>query len=591
MFSKDRILTLDVGASRILLCEFARKGGSPELLRYATAPLDAAAADAAPPPLATLGPTVKDLMREAGIKPAPLYVLLSGQQVFPRFVKIPAASGDMLGQLVAAEASEGLPFPLDQVVWDYQTLGIGASGDLDALIVAAKSDTAMDAAALAAGAGVPLEVVDAAPLALYNAVRAARPDEPGCTLVLDVGAKTTNLVFVEGDRVFMRTIPVAGAAVTAELARGLDAEPADAEEYKKQSGFVALGGNYGVPDDETADRASKLVRNVATRLHSEVNRSINFYRSQQGGSAPDRVLLAGGSAQLRHLDTFFREKLGVEVELFNPLSAASAAPGLELPVGVAISLAPSVGIALRACRKCPVEINLIPPGLAEDRRFRRRLPFFAIAALGLVLSLVAVSVREGEIKDACEANAAFAKRKAGGLRTFKSEIAQAREGTDALLASQDYLAAVAASRNGYAEVLDAVHAAMLPDTMIQRISFENADGRSPDGRGSAPPRMNLVVRGFTDELNALAGESGGQSSAGEMLLAKLLRSPLFSDRADGNRRSEVLRQTPLADNPHVMEIPLVVYLSRPLGVFSPAWLAGADGAAGADESAESEDEE
>ena len=590
MFSKDRILTLDVGASKILLCEFARKGGAPELLRYATAPLDAAGADAAPPPLATLGPTVKDMMREAGIKPAPLYVLLSGQQVFPRFVKIPAASGDMLGQLVAAEASEGLPFPLDQVVWDYQSLGVGASGDLDALIVAAKSDTAMDAAALAAGAGVQLDVVDAAPLALYNAVRAALPDGAGCTLVLDVGAKTTNLVFVEGDKVFMRTIPVAGNAVTAEIARGLDAEPAAAEEYKKQGGFVALGGNYGVPDDETADRASKLVRNVATRLHSEVNRSINFYRSQQGGSAPDRVLLAGGSAQLRHLDTFFREKLGVEVERFDPLGSVASAPGLDVPAAVAVSLAPSVGIALRACRKCPVEINLIPPGLAEDRRFRRRLPFFAIAALGVVLALAAVSVRESAVRDACEANAAFAKRKSSGLRTFKSEIARTRAETDGMLASQDYLAAVAASRNAYAEVLDAVHAAMLPDTMIQSLSFDNADGRTADGRGAAPPRMNLVVRGFTDELNALAGASGGQSSAGELLLSKLLESPLFSAGADRDRRSEVLRQTPLADNPHVMEIPLAVYLSRPLGVFSSAWLAGADGAA-ADDSAEPEDEE
>ena len=581
MFSKDRILTLDVGASKITLCEFARKGGAPELLRCATAPLDAAA-DAAPP-LATLGPTLKDMMRDAGIRPAPLYVLLAGQQVFPRFVKIPAASGEMLGQLVAAEASEGLPFPLDQVVWDYQTLGNGPSGDLDVLIAAAKSDTSMDAAALAAGTGVPLELVDAAPLALYNAVRAARPADAGCTLVLDAGAKTTNLVFVEGGKVFMRTIPVAGNSVTAELARGLGADPAEAEEYKKQTGFVALGGTYGVPDDETADRASKLIRNVATRLHSEVNRSINFYRSQQGGSAPDRVLLCGGSALLRHLDTFFREKLGVEVELFNPLAAIPTAPDLALDDATVLSLAPSVGLARRACGKCPVEINLIPPGLAEDRRFRRRLPFFAIAVLGAVLALAAVSVRENAVADAFGSNAGFAKSRSKTLRDFKEKIARTQAETEEKLSSLDYLASVAASRNGYAEVLDAVRAAMLPDTMVQSLSFENADGRN------GAPRMSLVVRGFTDELNALAGEVGGQS-AGEMFLSNLLKSPLFKEEAGRDLRSQVLRQTPLADNPHVMEIPLVVYLSRPVGVFSPAWSAPA-GEPAADAASETEDEE
>lgn len=127
---------------------------------------------------------------------------------------------------------------------------------------------------------------------------------------------------------------------------------------------------------------------------------------------------------------------------------------------------------------------------------------------------------------------------------------------------------------------------MLPDTMVRSLSFEHAD-KAPGG--AEAPRMNLVVRGFTDELNALAGESGGQFSAGEMLLSNLLKSPLFAAEAGRGLRSEVLRQTPLADNPHVMEIPLTVYLSRPLGVFSPAWVAGPEEGAGSN--AEPEDEE
>ncbi len=570
MFSKDRILTLDVGASRILLCEFSLKGSSPlTLLRAAQAPLDPLAPDAAPPSLATLGPQVRDLMRENGIQPAPLYLMVPGQQIFVRTVKIPAASGDMADQLVAAEAAEGLPFPLDQVVWDYQSLGIGDSGDLETLIVAAKSDTAFDAAALAAGAGSRLELVDAAPLALYNAVRYNEPDDGGCTLVLDVGAKATNLVFVEGSKVFMRTIPVAGNAVTQEIARGLGAEVPEAEQYKKQVGFVALGGTYGVPDDETADRASKLVRNVATRLHSEVNRSINFYRSQQGGSAPDRVLLTGGSSMLRHLDTFFQEKLGVPATHFNPLANVAVAPGLQVSDALLLSLAPSVGLALRAAAKCPVEINLLPGDIVEERRFRRRLPFFGVAVAGVVLTLLCWILSANNKRAMFEENAKTAERQVKRLNALKSQISGLQGEVAAAVASQDYLVSVASSRNGYAEVLDAVRAAMLPDTMVQRISFANADGR-----GETPPAMHLVVRGFTEELNSLSSAksaAGKRQSAGEILLSKLLKSPLFAKEPRKGFRSKVEKEGRLVDNENLVEIPLTVYLARPLGVFSSAW--------------------
>ncbi len=587
MFSKDRILTLDVGASRILLCEFSLKGSSPaELVRVASAPLDSLSPDAAAPSFATLGPQVRDLMRENGIQPAPLYLMVPGQQVFPRVVKIPAASGDMLDQLVKAEAAEGLPFPLDQVVWDYQSLGIGDSGDLETLIVAVKGDTAFDAAALAAGAGVQLELVDAAPLALYNAVRFNEADDGGCTLVLDVGAKSTNLVFVEGSKVFMRTIPVAGNAATQELARGLGADVAEAEEYKRQVGFVALGGTYGVPDDETADRASKLIRNVATRLHSEVNRSINFYRSQQGGSAPGRVLLTGGSSMLRHLDTFFQEKLGVPVTHFNPLAGLSVAPGLQVDDATLLSLAPSVGLALRAAAKCPVEINLLPSGIVEERRFRRRLPFFGIAVAGVVLTLLSWYLANNNRRAMFEDNAKAADSKVKRLKALKSQIATLQGDVAGEIASQDYLASVAASRNAYAEVLDAIRGAMLPDTMVQSLSFSNADGRDE----KTPPSMQLVVRGFTEELNSLSStmsSAGKRQSAGDIFLSNLLRSPLFRRSPRKGVESKIERQGGLPDNDNLFEISLTVYLSRPLGVFSPAWVP-APGRPAAEEEGEGE---
>ena len=562
MFAPDRILTLDVGASKVLLGEFSLKGGSPVLVNYAEAERDPLAAG--DNGLSLLAPTVREMMAASGIKPAPLYLMLSGQAVFPRFVKLPGATSDMVDDLVSAEAAESLPFPLDQVVWDYQALGdVADAGELDVLIVAAKSETAADAAALAEGAGLPLALVDAAPLALCNAVRASLgPDATGCTLALDIGAKATTLLFVEGQKVFLRTIPVAGNTVSNEIARGLETTPAEAEQAKKEVGFVALGGTYGVEDDERADRISKVIRNVATRLLTEITRSINFYRSQQGGNAPERVLLCGGSSLMRHLDTFFRGKLGVEVSYFDAFaSAVGATDRLRADEGALFALAPSAGLALRAAGKAALEIDLLPPELAAERRFRRRIPFFA-ASMALVVAAAAVlDVHASKVASAREDAAEAAASKAEKCKKSENRLA-AVERSDADEKTRfDYLASVASSRASYAKTLAAIREAMLPGTWLKSLSFGEDSGDGGE-EGKSAGVANLVVCGFKPELDAIAARKGG--SAGEALLARMRATPVFSD---GSVEIEVPRQ-----NDRVTEITLKLKLARRPGEFDEAWI-------------------
>ena len=577
MFSTDRILALDIGASKILLAEFSLKGPAPVLTGYASAELDPLSAGQPGADLfSSAAETVKALMAEKGFKPAPLYVMLPGQTVFPRFMKIPAASSDLVDNLVRDEAAENLPFPLDQVVWDYWRLGTDeATGELDALIVATKSETAADAAALADAIGCPLALVDAAPLALYNSVRFNCPELDGCTLVLDVGARATNLVFVEGSKVFMRTIPIAGNTVTHEIARTLGVEPAEAERIKKEIGFVALGGTYAVADDETADTVSKVVRNVATRLHSEVNRSINFYRSQQGGSAPDRMLLTGGTALTRHLDTFFQEKLGVEVSYFNPFTNLSVEPGLEEDSEGLFLMASLAGLALRAGAKCPVEINLIPPAIAEERRFLRRLPFFGGAVAAIVLSLLLGFLYASNLKGRYEKDAKDCQRRANALKQVQSRLSGVASEVDGAMARVDSYAAIALSRASFPRALDAIRSAMLPGMWLKSVSF--APGRpSGDGEEGSAGTVRLVACGFKGELDeAVARPRRGRrvrgGSPGELFCNSLLAiTPKYFSSGS------VVRET-TTHGKRVAEIEISLALAHPLGTPDISWLPGRGG--------------
>ena len=153
---------------------------------------------------------------------------------------------------------------------------------------------------------------------------------------------------------------------------------------------MGFGGVYAGPEDEVANSVSKIVRNIITRLHAEVNRSINFYRSQQKGTPPSLILLTGGSSIIAHIDTFFREKLRVQVEYLNPCMKVAINEGIDADriSGDLHLLGETVGLALRHALACPVEINLMPPELVAKKIFRKRQPFFALAAAGLLLIML-----------------------------------------------------------------------------------------------------------------------------------------------------------------------------------------------------------
>ncbi len=558
MFSKDRILTLDIGVSKIVLGEFIVKNSStPVLVQYVVRPSDPFAAEAGVRTMESISGLIREMMAEGGIKAAPLYVMLSGQAVFPRFVKLPPVSSDKIDEMLRYEAAENLPFPIEEVVWDYQVVSTNDATELDALIVATKGETAQDAARCAENAGLKLAMVDAMPFALYNCIRFNCPANDKCTMLLDIGGRSTNLVFVEGTKIFTRSISVAGNTITSEIARSLAVSTEEAERIKKEIGFVALGGTYAVVDDETADKVSKIIRNVITRLHSEVNRSVNFYRSQQGGSAPEKLLLTGGASLTRYMDTFFREKLGIETEYLNPFANVAVAPELQSETEALFLMAPSVGLALRGCMKCPIEINLMPPAVIASQRFAKRIPFFAVAVAGLVLTLLCWFSYAKNLQKVYTSQHKMVKNKLDERTQYQRQIDTVNVSSKALEKKIDYMSAMVASRASLPEALSIVRQAMIKDTWLTSMTFES---ESDDA-----VYMNLVVCGFKRELDA----DVSNKSAGELLLANLLEaSDLFL------KEGSKVEQERSMENDRLSELHIRLKLSRKLGAIDESRLVG-----------------
>lgn len=385
-----RIITLNLGSQTIGLAEFQPQAhGGLVLLNHR---LREVVADPAAEAMrnAQVSSTLREMLAEMQVRHESVNYAVPAQSVFARFVKLPAVEEEKIERIIAFEAQQNVPFPIDEVVWDYQLIGGGGEEQIQVVLVAIKADLLDEINGAVEETGLRTVVVDVATMALYNAFRYNYSELPGCSLLVDIGARTTNLLFVEPQKIFSRSIPIGGSSVTAAIAKEFGEPFAAADFRKKRDGFVSLGGAYAEPSDPEVARVSKLMRSTMTRLHAEVMRSISHYRAQQQGNAPERLFLCGGTASTPYMREFFREKLQLPVEYFNPLRNVAVAPTapVEELTRSAHLLGELVGLALRTVSDCPMSLNLRPAVVARRQELEKRRPFFVMAAAAVVLALL-----------------------------------------------------------------------------------------------------------------------------------------------------------------------------------------------------------
>ena len=391
MFTHKSFACLDLGAGSVKAAEFrVSKGNELALTNYGIKALGPEGFQESKREKAVQA-AVKDLLSTRGIEANQCNVTAPGFQVFSKFVKLPAVDNHKVKQIIHYEAQQNIPYPIEQAVWDFQILGALPSGELEVLLVAIKTDAVESIFRAADASGLKLNLVDASPAALCNAFRYNYGDLDGCTLLLDIGAKTTNVLLFENGKFFGRSINLGANSITQEFAAESKIPFAKAEDIKIKEGFVGLGGAYEEPENAHQAAVSKIARQVLTRLHIQINQTIQFYRGQQGGSTPTRLLLAGGGATMPYMSEFFAEKLSVQVEFFNPFRKIPIDESIDLQglSKVAHLCGELVGSALRNIAQCPVELNLIPKSIRSRQIFREKQPFFFATVASVILVVFA----------------------------------------------------------------------------------------------------------------------------------------------------------------------------------------------------------
>ena len=392
MASPKKTLVLDLGMQSLRISEFsASSTGQLTMHRGARRELMIdPALDTSRPEQIRLA--LGDILKSWKVSRSEVICVLPAHTVFTRVVplEMPGGSLEQVAAVVGFEAQQNIPFPLEEVVWDYVVMGNTPSGAVNVVFLAVKADLLESLCDAVSSTGLNITSVLVAPLALYDAFRSASStgDSSSTTLLLDIGSRTSNMVIAAEGAFFSRSIPSGGLAVTAAVAKDIHAELDEAENLKISRGSVALGAGFEQPSDPVEANIARIARQTLLKTQADISRSLSYYRSNLGGNDPSLILLTGGMASLPYLAEFFTEKLQKETSFFNPLEGITVTESARSFVDSnPNNLGELVGGALLLTSAPQTKINLLPPSVSKKRAFAKRFPFLAVAVFFFLASL------------------------------------------------------------------------------------------------------------------------------------------------------------------------------------------------------------
>lgn len=319
---------------------------------------------------------IAELVAELGVKGSAVRNVVSGQQIVLRFIKLPILDMNDAHEQVGYEAQQHIPFPLSEIVYSYHMLGESDSGEQEVLLVAMKKVVLDELNAQVEGSGLRTQSVDCSSSALYNAYRIGYNDGENSVMIIDIGAKTTDIIFSENGRFFTRSVTAAGAYITNAIARDQGIPFRQAEALKLSQGMISMGNGHTDNMEETQAALATTIRTAMGRLSSEVHRTINHYRGQYNGNAPVKAYICGGGARMPFATEFLQAALDIPVEFLNPLAAFSIGAKIDEDMLAmdALCLGPIAGAAVSGANLAEIKIDLVPTSVGKNRAENALIP-------------------------------------------------------------------------------------------------------------------------------------------------------------------------------------------------------------------------
>ncbi len=336
---------------------------------------------------------IGQLLGQANLEKAGLAISIPGHSAFAKFAKLPPADPKSIPALVKFEAAQQIPFPIEEVEWDFQTFASNDNPEVEVGIFAITREKVADHLSYWTDLGRTPQTLTLSPLAAYNAIaydQVFTVQTPG-TVILDIGTISTDLIVADAGRLWIRTFPIGGHQFTEALVTAFNLSYVKAEKLKREA-----------ESSQHARHILQAMRPVFADLAQDVQRSMNYYQSLHPETKLTKVVGLGATFALPGLRKFLSQQLGMEVTRLEGYTRCKMDGDRDKDFQEnAPMLATATGLALQGLDMHTVSANLMPLSVVREGVWQSKTRWF-VAAAGLALAAGA-AMFIGPIRDSAAA--------------------------------------------------------------------------------------------------------------------------------------------------------------------------------------------
>lgn len=398
---------IEVGAYAIKAIRLTRKGDEISLADHAILPFSQILTTPDLNVAEAIQVNLDQFLSNHNVTRSTVMVSVPGHMAFARFAKLPPVEPKRIPDIVRFEAVQQIPFPIEQVEWDYQTFMRPDSPDVEVGIFAITKTRLDEVLANYNSVGLYVDGMTLSPLAVYNAMAYDMnldENSPG-VIFMDIGTSSTDVIIVEAGNLWMRTLPLGGNHFTEALMRSFKLSFPKAEKLKCEAGT-----------SKYARQIFQAMRPVFADLVQEMQRSLGFYQSLNRDAKLTKLIGVGSTFRLPGMAKFLRQQL--QLEVVRPdgferlrLDNRQATDFAEH----AINMTTAYGLALQGLGLDEVDANILPRDLLKKRIWRAKQPWVGIAAavmiLGAGLAYARLAIAQGAYGSEANQNAIGAAEK------------------------------------------------------------------------------------------------------------------------------------------------------------------------------------
>ena len=364
LHSSDSI-GIDIGSHSIKIVQLKNVSGKFQLIRWSVIPAipvgETDKTESSPEEKKIFLVNLLKTYRGSGKNiPKNAVIAVSGTSVIVRYVKFQKLTRKELSKTIKAEAEPYIPFNVEEVYIGFHPLkDVTEEGKqkMETVLVAAKKDFVNQRIEMIEESGFKPAIIDVDAFALESSYELSLENTTTneTVLIANIGYSKTNFVILEnGVSVVVKDSPIAGNSINKNIMKTLGVDSRTAEKLKNSNGILlsieekeaALTQNQ-----KEALAVSEAMTLLGKDLGNEIKKIIQYHITQGKDKKIDRIILSGGSSNIKNFVNYLYKELNISVEKLNLFSKILNSSGI--PEEYQTTLAIATGLAMRK----PGDIN------------------------------------------------------------------------------------------------------------------------------------------------------------------------------------------------------------------------------------------